>query len=81
MQVLSHDGWLATGDLGFLDSSGALWLVGRAKDMIKSGGENVLAAEVERVLLRHPGVAGAVVVGLPHTRLGEQVRGTRGISV
>lgn len=71
--AFTPDGWLRTGDLGYLDSGGCLWLLGRAKDMIKTGGENVHAAEVEAVVLRHPGVAAAAVVGLPHPRLGEQV--------
>lgn len=53
--------------------AGALWLLGRAKDMIKSGGENVHAWEVERVLVDHPAVAAAAVVGVPHWRLGEAV--------
>jgi hypothetical protein len=48
--------------------------VGRLKDMIKSGGENVYAAEVEAVLLRHPAVAAAAVLGMPDSRLGEKVR-------
>lgn len=71
--MLGPSGWLRTGDLGCLDARGALWLVGRVKDVVKSGGENVLGAEVERALARHPGVAAAAVVGLPHARLGEQV--------
>lgn len=66
-------GWLRTGDLGRLDAGGALWLLGRLKDVVRSGSENVNAAAVERVLLQVPGVAGAAVVGLPHDRLGEQV--------
>jgi acyl-activating enzyme 14 len=75
--VLHPDGWLHTGDLGYLDPSGCLWLAGRAKDMVKTGGENVLAAEVERALGSHPGVSGVAVVGMPHQRLGEQVRRRR----
>ena len=74
-QAVCPEGWLRTGDLGFLAPDGSLWLLGRAKDMVKSGGENVFAAEVEAVLASHPGVAAAAVVGLPHERLGEQVRG------
>ena len=65
--------WLRTGDLGTVDACGRLWLAGRLKDVVRSGGENVNAAEVERVLVRHPAIAAAAVVGLPHARLGEQV--------
>jgi acyl-activating enzyme 14 len=72
-QTLQSEGWLHTGDLGYLDSKGHLWLVGRLKDMVKTGGENVHAAEVEGVLLTHPAVAAAAVFGLEHRRLGEQV--------
>lgn len=70
-----HDppGWLRTGDLGWLDDRGRLHLCGRLKDMIKSGGENVHAAEVERELARVVGVTEAAVVGMPHARLGETV--------
>eukprot|EP00198_Chlamydomonas_reinhardtii_P000720 XP_001690055.1 predicted protein [Chlamydomonas reinhardtii] len=70
--ALTADGWLRTGDLGYLAADGGLWLLGRAKDMIKSGGENVFAPQVEAVLCAHPAVAAAAVVGLPHERLGEQ---------
>ncbi|KAI8465260.1 MAG: hypothetical protein J3K34DRAFT_525487 [Monoraphidium minutum] len=71
--ALLPGGWLRTGDLGWLDARGRLWLLGRAKDTVKSGGENVHAAEVEAALEGHPGVAAAAVVGLPDTRLGETV--------
>ncbi|KAG2448988.1 hypothetical protein HYH02_005742 [Chlamydomonas schloesseri] len=72
-EALTADGWLRTGDLGYLGPDGGLWLLGRAKDMIKSGGENVFAPQVEAMLCAHPAVAAAAVVGLPHERLGEQV--------
>ncbi|CAL1402865.1 unnamed protein product [Linum trigynum] len=67
--------WLDTGDAGSLDDSGNLWLVGRINDRIKTGGENVHPAEIEAVLLQHPGVIGAVVVGIPDARLAELVVG------
>ncbi|GBF96919.1 hypothetical protein Rsub_08999 [Raphidocelis subcapitata] len=72
-KALLPDGWLRTGDLGALDAAGRLWLVGRAKDTVRSGGENVHAAEVEAALEQHPAIAAAAVVGLPHSRLGEMV--------
>jgi fatty-acyl-CoA synthase len=70
-KVLSPEGWLRTGDLGVLDRDGRLRMVGRLKDVFRVGGENVAPAEVEEVLLSHPAVATAQVVGVPDTRLGE----------
>jgi len=66
-------GWFATGDLGTLDRAGWLTIVGRLKELIIRGGENIASAEVERVLELHPGVRQAVVVGTPDDRLGERV--------
>lgn len=66
-------GWLHTGDLGRLDAEGYLYVVDRKKDMIISGGSNVYAREVEEVLLGHPQVAEAAVIGLPHPKWGERV--------
>lgn len=67
------DGWYRTGDLGYLDENGHLFLVDRAKDMIVSGGENVYSTEVEEALYSHPAVLEAAVFGVPDERWGESV--------
>ncbi len=67
------DGWLRTGDIGFLDEAGFLTLTDRSKDVIISGGSNIYPREVEEVLLRHPHVFEAAVVGSPHADWGEEV--------
>ncbi len=67
------DGWLATGDIGRLDPDGYLSIVDRKKDLVIRGGYNIYPRDVEDVLLTHPGVAGAAVVGRPDPRLGEEV--------
>ena len=71
---LFRDGWLRTGDLVLADDRGSIHFEDRAKDMIKTGGENVYSAEVERVLLDHPAVAAAAVFGVPDKRWGEAVK-------
>ncbi|HEY1967167.1 MAG TPA: long-chain-fatty-acid--CoA ligase [Pseudonocardia sp.] len=68
-----RDGWLHTGDAGYLDGSGLLYICDRVKDMIVSGGENVFPREIEDVLHRLPGVAEAAVIGIPDQRWGETV--------
>ena len=60
------NGWLHTGDLGYCDERGVIYFVDRKKDMIKTGGENVASQEVEGALVRHPKVAMAAVIGMPH---------------
>ena len=69
--VLDADGWLSTGDVGFLDERGYLTLVGRKNEMYIRGGYNVYPAEVERVLSEHPSVAQVAIVGVPDRVLGE----------
>ena len=71
--TLTSDGWLRTGDGGYVDDEGYLFLTDRIKDMIVSGGENVYPVEVEEVLARHPGVGEVAVIGMPHERWGERV--------
>ncbi len=72
-EVIDADGWLKTGDLGTIDPDGYVELVGRIKDMIRVGGENVAASDVEGFLLGHEKVKQAVAVGVPEARLGEIV--------
>jgi fatty-acyl-CoA synthase/long-chain acyl-CoA synthetase len=70
-EVLDAEGWYHSGDIGSLDENGHLMFHGRFKDMLKVGGENVAAAEVEAVLAAHPAVRLAQVIGLPDERLAE----------
>lgn len=78
-------GWIHTGDLGRLDDEGFLYVTGRTKDMIVSGGQNVFSTEVEGVLMSHPAVADCAVIGLPDPKWGEAVTavviGTSGAQV
>jgi fatty-acyl-CoA synthase len=69
--ALTPDGWLHTGDLGTWDADGYVVFSGRLKDMLKPGGENVSAQEVEEFLMLHPGVVNVAVFGVPDDRLGE----------
>jgi acyl-CoA synthetase (AMP-forming)/AMP-acid ligase II len=66
-------GWYHTGDAGYLDDGGYLYLVDRVKDMIVTGGENVYSAEVESAISQHPAVEQVAVIGIPHDTWGEQV--------
>ena len=72
--ALTDDGWLKTGDAGFLDAEGFLFLTDRVKDMIVSGGENVYPAEVENALASHPALAEVAVIGVPSAKWGETVK-------
>ena len=67
------DGWLRSGDLGYVDPDGHLWIVGRKKEIIIRGGHNIVPGEVEAALYEHPAVAEAAVAGMPHPVLGEDV--------
>jgi long-chain acyl-CoA synthetase len=73
-QAAFHAGWYRSGDLGVRDSTGQFRIIGRKKEMIISGGENVYPAEVVNALIAHPAVAEAAVFGVPSERWGEEVR-------
>lgn len=68
-----RDGWVLTGDAGYMDEDGFVFLMDRVKDMIVSGGENVYSAEVENALSQHPAVATSAVIGIPSEQWGESV--------
>jgi fatty-acyl-CoA synthase len=63
--------WFRTGDMARMDEDGFYYIIGRYKDMIKSGGENIYAAEVEAVFRDHPAVSDAALIGIPHQKWGE----------
>lgn len=72
-EVISSSGWMRTGDLAVMDEQGTVRIVGRIKDVIIRGGENIYPREVEELLRSHPHVGDAQVIGVPHERYGEQV--------
>jgi fatty-acyl-CoA synthase len=71
--AIDAEGWFHTGDIGYIDADGFLFIADRVKDMVITGGENVYPAEVESVLYEHPGVSEVAVIGLPDERWGEAV--------
>jgi long-chain acyl-CoA synthetase len=72
-EVMGDDGWLRTGDLGFVDDEGFLFIVDRAKDLVIRAGENISCSEVEAIAYEHPGVYECAAFGVPHERLGEEL--------
>ncbi|MHB1548308.1 MAG: AMP-binding protein, partial [Acidimicrobiales bacterium] len=72
-EVAFRGGWYHTGDVGYVDADGYVYLVDRVKDMIVTGGENVYSAEVENAVASHPAVAQVAVIGIPSERWGEEV--------
>jgi long-chain acyl-CoA synthetase len=72
-QAALRGGWMHTGDMGYMDDDGYVFIVDRLKDMIISGGENVYSAEVENAIARHPAVAACAVIGIPCKEMGEKV--------
>ncbi|GAA2846582.1 fatty-acyl-CoA synthase/long-chain acyl-CoA synthetase [Leucobacter komagatae] len=75
-ELIDTDGWLHTGDIGFMSETGALTITGRVKDLIIRGGENIYPREVEEAIQQHPDVSLAAVVGIPDERWGETVAAT-----
>jgi acyl-CoA synthetase (AMP-forming)/AMP-acid ligase II len=73
-RTISADGWLRTGDAGYVDADGFLYIHDRIKDMIISGGENIYPAEVENAIFGHPEVQDVAVIGVPDTKWGESVK-------
>jgi long-chain acyl-CoA synthetase len=73
-KAITPDGWFKSGDAGYLDEDGYLYIHDRVKDMIVSGGENVYPAEVENVLMGHPAIADVAVIGVPHEKWGETAK-------
>jgi acyl-CoA synthetase (AMP-forming)/AMP-acid ligase II len=73
-QVMTHDGWLRTGDKGWMDEDGYIFLAGRSDDMIIRGGENISPAEVESVLYSHPKIEDAAIIGIPDAKWGQVPR-------
>jgi long-chain acyl-CoA synthetase len=73
-EAVDDDGWFRSGDAGYLDDAGYLYIHDRVKDMIVSGGENVYPAEVENVLMAHPAIADVAVIGVPHEKWGETAK-------
>lgn len=71
-QVITTDGWLRTGDKGWMDEDGYIYLAGRGDDMIIRGGENISPQEVEDVLHAHPKIDEAAVIGIPHPEWGQE---------
>jgi long-chain acyl-CoA synthetase len=73
-KAITAEGWFRSGDAGFMDEDGYLFIHDRVKDMIVSGGENVYPAEVENVLMAHAGIADVAVIGVPHEKWGETAK-------
>ncbi|MEK6591926.1 MAG: long-chain fatty acid--CoA ligase, partial [Pseudomonadota bacterium] len=67
------DGWMHTGDIGYLDQDGFVFVTGRIKELIIKGGENIAPREIDEALLRHPAVLEAAAVGIPDANYGQEI--------
>ena len=72
-KAIDSEGWLHTGDLGFIDEKGFVFFMGRIKNVVRSGGENISPEEVENFIFRHPKVKHVEIVGLPDEKWGQWV--------
>src|SRR5699024_5842667 len=72
-ETFTADGWLRTGDIGYRDSDGYYFIVGRAKELIIKGGENIAPREIDEAIVRHPSVLDAAAVGVPHEEYGQDI--------
>jgi len=72
-EAFDADGWLHTGDIGYLDADGFVFVTGRIKELIIKGGENIAPREIDEALLRHPAVLEAAAVGIPDANYGQEI--------
>ena len=73
-KTIDKDGWVHTGDMGYMNDNGYLFIMDRSKDMIISGGENIYPREIEEVLIRHSAVREVAVIGIPDPKWGEAIK-------
>src|SRR6202007_511071 len=72
-EAVDRAGWMHTGDLAVMDDEGFINIVGRSKDMVIRGGENIYPREIEEILFQHPAVVAVQVIGVPDERMGEEL--------